>query len=105
MSYLVDVPQGGEYLAGDVAFEAADHLFLAHPLGGATAHVCPGSFVMTQPDDYDAVEGGVGLAVAAAVEAMAVGPALRSRYGVHAAQGGEGGLGAETLGVAASSHQ
>ena len=29
---------------------------------------------MTQPDDYDAVEGCVGLAVAAAVEAMAVGP-------------------------------
>ena len=31
LSYLVDVPQGGEYLAGDVAFEAADDLFLDHP--------------------------------------------------------------------------
>ncbi len=74
MSYLVYVPQGGEYLAGDVAVEATDHLFLAHPLGGATAHICLGPFIMTQPDDYDAVECRVGLSVAAAVEAMAVGP-------------------------------
>ena len=77
MSYLVYVPQVGEYLAGDVAFEATDHLSLAHPLGGAAAHVGPGSFVMTQPDDYDAVERCVSLAVAAAVEAMAVGPSCQ----------------------------
>ena len=74
MSYLIDLPQGGEYLAGDIAFEAADHIFLAHPIGDATAHVCPGSFVMTQSDDHDSMQRRVGLVVAAAVEAMAVGP-------------------------------
>ena len=50
----------------------------------------------------------VGLAVAAAVEAMAVGPDRGGGYGIHAAQKGEGSLCAEMLGVAAgaaSSHE
>ena len=102
---MVRVPQGGKHLAGEAAFEATDHLGLAHAFGSAAAHVCLGSFVVTQSDDYDAMERRIGLAVAAAVEAMAVGPARGSRYGVHSAQGGEGGLGAETLGVAASGHE
>ena len=50
---MVCVPQGGEYLAGYVSFEATNNLSLAHPLGGAVAHICLGSFVMTQPDDYN----------------------------------------------------
>ena len=45
------------------------------------------------------------VALAAAVEAMAVGPPRGCGYGIHAAQGGEGGLGAETLGIAASSRE
>ena len=65
MSCVVCVPKGGEYLASDVSFEATNDLSLAHPLGSGAAHVCPGSFVMTQSDYYDAVERCVGLAVAA----------------------------------------
>ena len=86
-SYVVCVPQGGKDLAGDVSFEATDDLCLAHSVGGTTAHVCPGSFVMTQSDDYDAVESRVGLAVAAAVEAVAVGPTRRNYLGLGAAGG------------------
>ena len=59
---------------------------------------------MTQSDDHNAVERRVGLAVATAVEAMAVGLAGGSRNGIHTAQGGEGSFRTETLGVAASSH-
>ena len=105
MSYMVGVPEGGEYLAGDVAFEAADNFILAHPLGGASAHICPGSLIMTQSDDYDAVEHRFGLAVVAAVEAVPSGPDRGSGYGIHAAQVSEGGLCTETLGIAASGHK
>ena len=55
-------------LASDIAFEAANHLSLAHSLGGATTHVCLGPLIMTKSDDNNAMECRVGLAVAASVK-------------------------------------
>jgi len=60
---------------------------------------------MAQSDDHNTVEGRVGLAVSAAVEAMAVSFARGVGNGIDATQGGEGSLGAEALGVAARRHQ
>ena len=97
--------QGGENLASDVSFEATDDLSLAHSLCGVTAHVCPGTAVIKKPDDNDAIERGVGLSMATAVEPMPVGFAGGSRYGIDPAQGGEGSLGMETLGVTPSSYE
>jgi len=39
-------------------------------LGGSSFHVLAGRLVVAEPDDDDAVEGTVGLAVSAAVEAV-----------------------------------
>lgn len=54
-------------LAGDVALEAADDLGLGQALGGAPLDVGAGGCVVAHADQHDAIEGGVGLAVAAAV--------------------------------------
>ena len=61
--------------------------------------------VIKKPDDNDAIERGVGLSMATAVEPMPVGLAGGSRYGIDPAQGGEGSLGMETLGVTPSSYE
>src|SRR5690606_33195391 len=60
-------------LAGDVAFEAADDLFLGLALGCSAVGVGAGFRAVAQPDDGDEVEGAVGVAVAAGVEAVAFG--------------------------------
>ena len=90
--YSGRVLESGEDLASNLAFEATDDFSLVHSLAGATAHVCLGPDVMTKPDQDDAIEGRIGLAVAAAVEPVPVGLAGGSRYRAHSAQGCEGGF-------------
>src|SRR6266545_7362986 len=68
---LAGLLQGCEYLPGDVALEAADGLLLGLALLDAACHVVLGRLMPAQPNDHDAVQRRVGLAVAAAVEPMA----------------------------------
>src|SRR3954469_18310438 len=63
-----DVPDA----AGEVAFEAADRFSFALAFGELFGHVVAGLGVAARAGDGDAVQGGVDLAVAAAVEAVAV---------------------------------
>ncbi len=81
-----------EDFASDISFEAADNLGLAHSFRGAASHVCLGPVVKTKPDHNDAMESGIGLTVATAVEPMPVGLAGRSRYRIDPAERGEGSL-------------
>src|SRR5215207_6710575 len=60
----------GEDLAGHIAFQAADDLFLGLALGQARGHVVPGWLVVAQSDDHDPVQRGVGLAVTAPVDSL-----------------------------------
>ena len=55
--------QRGEDLAGNVAFEAADDFDLAHSLPDAAEHVPLGSGFKIKPDQNDAMESGISLAV------------------------------------------
>ena len=103
--YLGRILQNGEDLASNIAFETTDDFGLAHSLAGATEHVCLGPAIMTKPDHNDAIESCIGLAVATAVQPMSVGLARGSRYRVHPAQRGEGGLGVEVFRVTPSSDQ
>ena len=103
--YLGRVLEGREDFASDIAFEAADHLSLAHSLGGATTHVCVGPAIMAESDDNDAIESRIGLTIPASVEPMAVGLAGGSRYGTYTAQRGERGLGLEAFRVTPGSDQ
>jgi hypothetical protein len=59
-------------LAGDVAFEAADDFLLGLAFFGAPFDVVLRSGVLAHADEDNAVEGGVGLAVAGSVEAVPV---------------------------------
>src|SRR6266516_2637235 len=89
----------GVDLAGDVAFEAAHDLTFALALAGAAVDVGRGGLLVAHADEDDAVECGVGLAVAAPVEPVAV---CLARGGVDrggAAEHREGGLGAEPFGL------
>jgi hypothetical protein len=63
-------------------------------VGGASLDVVAGALVPAQAGHDDGVQGAVGLAVAAAVEAVALCPAGGCLDGVDAAQRGEGCLGA-----------
>src|SRR5665647_2612729 len=95
----------GVDLAGDVAFEAAHDFAFALALAGAAVDVGPGRLVVAHADKDDAVERGVGLAVAAPVEPVAV---CLARGGVDrggAAEHREGGFGAESFGVVAGGDQ
>src|SRR5712692_5356306 len=68
---FVCLRERGVDLAGDVALQAADDLALGLALAGAPRDVLSGRLVPAHADEDDAVEGGVGLAVAAAVEPVA----------------------------------
>ena len=57
-------------LAGEVTLEAADDLPLGQSLFGPSFDVSDGRCVPPHSNDHGAVEGGVGLPVAASVEAM-----------------------------------
>src|SRR5215470_13075344 len=58
-------------LAGDVTLETADDFLLRQAFFGAPDGVGAGRWVGAEPGDHDPVEGMVGLAVAAGVEAVA----------------------------------
>ena len=64
---------GGEYLASDIAFKAADDLGFAQTLHGAASHVGPGSGIIAESDHNDAIESSVGLTMAAAGKSMPIG--------------------------------
>ena len=78
-------------------FEAADNLSLAHSFLGAPSHGFLGPGITTIPDHHDAINSGIGLAVAAAVEPMPVGLPGRSRYRIDPTERGEISLRAEAL--------
>src|SRR4051794_29863375 len=84
-----------EDLAGHVAFEATDDLRSALSFGRAPADVVQSRLVAAHADDDHAVEGGIGLSVAAAIEPVAVGLAAGGRDRAGAAQLGERGLRAD----------
>jgi putative transposase len=86
--------QGVEDLAGDGAFEGAEDLLRGPALGQAGVAVGAGSLVVGHADFDDVVQGGVGLPVPAAGEAMFVGAAGGDRDRRRSAQGGERGGGA-----------
>jgi len=97
--------QGLVDLAGDVALEAAHDLSGGLALAGAPGYVGLGARVGGHPGEDDPPEDGVGLAVPAAVEAVA---ALLAGGGVDwadAAQRGEARLGAHPGRVVADGDQ
>jgi len=71
--------EDGEDLAGYVVLEASDDLGLGQPFGGASGGIGPGTGVVTQPAEYDEVEGVVRTTVAATVESVAVGAPAAGR--------------------------
>ncbi len=83
----------------DVAFEAADDFSARLALGKASLQVVPGAVVPAQAAEDDPVEGGVGLAVAAAVEPAALGLAGGRFDRAGAAQGSERCLAGEAFRV------
>jgi hypothetical protein len=56
-----------EDFASDIPFQAANYLGLAHSFLSAPLHVSLGSLVITKPDHNNAMESGIGLAVATPV--------------------------------------
>src|ERR1700733_5655737 len=94
------VGDGGSVdFADDGSFEAAEDVFAVQALVGAALPVVAGGLVVAESDQGDGVQGVVGGAVAAAVEAVAVGAAAAGGYGCGAAEVGEGGFVAEPVGV------
>ena len=89
-----------EHLPCRVPFQAPDCVALGVPGGGPPGQVVHSRWVAVgHADDHDAVEGGVGLPVAATVQPAALGLAAGGLHGAGAAQGGERGRGAQPLGV------
>jgi hypothetical protein len=85
--------------AGEVAFEAGDGLGVGLALGALAGDVGLCFGVAAQPRDRDAVDGGVDLAVAAAVEPVAVGVARADGDRGDAAGAGELGVAGKALGA------
>src|ERR1700733_6859658 len=90
---------GGVDLAGDVPFEAAHDLALGFAFGGAALDVCARALAVAQPAYGDEVKRAVGLAVAAVVEAGAVGLAGRGGDRAGAAEHRERSFAAEAVDV------
>src|ERR687885_1043853 len=90
---LEQVPEA----AGEVALEAADGFFGAFAFGAFAGDVVLGFAVAAKAGDGDAVDGGVDLAVAAAVEPVAVGRAGAHRNRGDAGGAGEFGVGGEPV--------
>src|SRR5258705_2457513 len=95
---LVDV-------AGDVALEAAHDLGFWFAFGEASGHIFLCGFVPAEADVGDAVQAGVGLPVAGAVESDPVGFTGGGGDGADSAEGGEGGLGVHPVRVVAGGEQ
>ena len=66
------VRQEAENLSSDVALEASHRFLLGQPLLLASIDVLGGSRVVDHPGEHDVPEGGVGLAITAAVEAVSL---------------------------------
>ena len=93
-------------LAGEKACETADDLPFGPPFSGASFDVVEGWCVEPHPHDDGPVERGVGLAMTAAVEAVA--PRRhpgRSRDGAGPAKLGEGGFSMNPIGGVAKDDQ
>jgi hypothetical protein len=88
---LEEVPDA----AGEVAFEAADGFFGALAFGAFAGDVVLGLRVAAQAGDGDAMDGRVDLAVAAAIEAVAVGLAGAGGDRSHAGGAREFGVAGE----------
>src|SRR6266516_812820 len=69
---LAHLVQRGGHLPGHVALQTADDLFLGLALLETLRHVVLGLLVVAQPHQHDPIQRGVGLAVTAAVEPVAV---------------------------------
>src|SRR5438309_7854759 len=92
-------------LAGDVALETADDLFLVEAFGGAAFGVGAGAGAAAEPADGDQVERAVCFAVAAAIEPVSGGAAGRGGDRAGAAEASEGGLVAESFDVLAGADE
>ena len=84
------------------AFEAPDDLAFGSAVGGASGDVVAGGLVESHADDDGAIEGGVGVAVAASIEAVpAGGHPGRGRDRARAAELRERGFRTNPVGVIA----
>jgi hypothetical protein len=61
--------------------------------------------VISKPDQNDTIKSGIGLAVATSVQAMPVGLARRSSYGIDSTECREGGFRVEAFRIAPRSDQ
>src|SRR5450432_1676898 len=96
---LSSLAEGAVEVAGEVALDAAADLFIGPALGAAALDVGQGRRVIAHAGDGDDVQGAVELAVAEAVEAVAVGPAGRYRDGSSTGQHRECCFAADPPGV------
>ena len=88
------------------AFEAPDDLAFGSAIGGASGDVVAGGLVESHADDDGAIEGGVGVAVAASIEAVpAGGHPGRGRDRARAAELRERGFRTNPVGVIAEDDQ
>ena len=72
IEYLVGLLDGRVDLSSHIALQTSDDFSFAHSLCGATTHIRLGPQIVTQPDEDDAIESGVGLTVATTIEPMPV---------------------------------
>ena len=88
------------------AFQAPDDLAFGSAIGGASGDVVAGGLVESHADDDGAIEGGVGVAVAASIEAVpAGGHPGRGRDRARAAELRERGVRTNPVGVIAEDDQ
>ena len=93
-------------LSRQEAFQAPDDLAFSSALGGASGDVVAGGLVESHADDDGAIEGGVGVAVAASIEAVpAGGHPGRGRDRARAAALRERGFRTNPVGVIAEDNQ
>ena len=91
---------------GKEAFEASNDLALGPAISGAACDIVDGRLVKPHPDDDGSIEGGVGLAVAAPIQAVpASGPPRGGRDRTRAAALRKGGFRANTGGVITAKDQ
>ena len=88
------------------AFQASDDLAFSPAIGGASGDIVAGWLVESHADDDGSIEGGVGLSVAASIEAVpAGGHPGRGRDRARAAERREGGVRTNPVRVIAEDDQ
>ena len=93
-------------LSREEAFQAADDVAFGPASGDASGDVVAGRLVESHPDDDGSIEGGVGVSVAASIEAVpAGGHPGRGRDRTRAAELREGGFRTNPVGVIAEDDQ